>query len=166
MTGVIANFASMSDDKTKTSAKVAFTMFLKSKKLRKTYERYAILDMVYDMTDHFDIESLYSALESSSHHVSRATVYNTIQLLVESGLVRRHQFGNQPAQYERVIGQRMGNHHHLICTECGKVKEVKDVELIRRLGQIKYPTFQTEYFALYVYGICSRCQKRLKKERK
>lgn len=153
----------MGDEKIKTSAKAAFTLFLKSKKLRKTYERYAILEMVYEMTDHFYIESLYSALEESAHHVSRATVYNTIQLLIEAGLVRRHQFGNQPAQYERVVGQRIGNHHHLICTECGKIKEVKDTDLMKRLGQIKYPTFQTEYFTLYVYGICSKCQKRLKR---
>lgn len=153
----------MSDDKIKSAAKAAFTVFLNSRKLRKTYERYTILEMVYDMTDHFYIESLYTALEQSCHHVSRATVYNTMQLLIDAGLVRRHQFGNQPAQYERVTGQRIGNHHHLICTECGKIREVKDNELFKRLGQIKYPTFQTEYFALYVYGICSRCHRRLKK---
>lgn len=152
----------MSEDRIKISARTAFTEYLCNKKLRKTPERYAILDKVFDMTDHFYIESLYAGLEADSYHVSRATVYNTIELLIDCGLVRRHQFNNQPAQYEKVSG--IGNHHHLICTQCGKVKEVKDPELMKVMNARRYTTFHTAYFAIYVYGVCSRCQRRGRKK--
>lgn len=153
----------MNEDKIKQSVRNTFTEYLHSKKLRKTPERYAILDKVFDMTDHFYIESLYSALEDEAYHVSRATVYNTIELLIDCGLVRRHQFNNQPAQYEKITGVG-NNHHHLICTQCGKIKEVKDPELIKTMNARRYPTFHTSYFAIYVYGMCSRCQRKNKKK--
>ncbi len=154
----------MNEDKIKQSVRNTFTEYLHSKKLRKTPERYAILDKVFDMTDHFYIESLYTALESEAYHVSRATVYNTIELLIDCGLVRRHQFNNQPAQYEKITGIG-NNHHHLICTQCGKIKEVKDPELMKMMNARRYPTFHTAYFAIYVYGVCSRCQRKNKKKK-
>ncbi len=153
----------MNDDKLKTSAQNAFTQYLQQKRLRKTPERYAILDKVFDTVEHFSVESLYASLEGEAFHVSKATVYNTVQLLIECGLVRRHQFDNKSAQYERVPG--VGNHHHLICTQCGKIKEVKDPELIKVLNGKRYPTFTTDYFVLYVYGVCSRCAKRNRKNK-
>lgn len=154
----------MNEDKIKQSVRNTFTEYLHSKKLRKTPERYAILDKVFDMTDHFYIESLYTALESEAYHVSRATVYNTIELLIDCGLVRRHQFNNQLAQYEKITGIG-NNHHHLICTQCGKIKEVKDPELMKMMNARRYPTFHTAYFAIYVYGVCSRCQRKNKKKK-
>lgn len=153
----------MNDDKIKSSARATFTEYMKVKKLRKTPERYAILDKVFDMTDHFFIESLYSALVADAYHVSRATVYNTIELLIDCGLVRRHQFGNKQTQYEKVATSGI-NHHHLICSQCGKIKEVKDPELIKLINFRRYPTFHTSYFALYVYGVCSRCMRRNRKK--
>ena len=86
-----------------------------------------------------------------------------MQLFLEAGLVRRHQFGNQPAQYERVLLGVTESHHHLVCTSCGKVRAVKAPELAERINALRYPTFRTEFFSLYVYGICSRCQKRMRK---
>ncbi len=83
---------------------------------------------------------------------------------MEAGLVRRHQFGNQPAQYERVLQGVTESHHHLVCNVCGRVRPVKDPELMAHVNALKYPTFKTEFFTLYVYGLCSRCQKRLKRE--
>lgn len=148
----------MGEDRIKTSARTTFTEYLRGKKLRKTPERYAILDKVCDMNEHFHIDSLYAALEAGTYHVSRATVYNTMDLLVDCGIVRRHQFNNQPAQYEKVSG--LGNHQHLICTQCGKVKDVKDPELMKMMNARRYPTFHTSYFTITVYGVCARCQRR------
>lgn len=148
----------------KASARTTFTEYLQGRKLRKTPERYAILDKVCDMTEHFHIDTLYSELEASSYHVSLATVYNTMDLLIDCGLVRRHQFNNQPAQYEKVSG--VGNHHHLICTQCGRIKDVKDQELLKMMNARRYPAFHTSYFAINVYGVCSRCQRRGKSKSK
>lgn len=156
----------MVEDKTKIIAKAKLTSYLESKKLRKTPERYAILDKIFSTNDHFDIESLYLSLEKDSYHVSRATVYNTIDLLCECGMVRKHQFGNQMAQYEKVSAAI--NHHHLICTECGKIKEVKDPEFLAYMNSKKYPAFSISYFNLYVYGVCNNClrkNKRIEKEK-
>lgn len=152
----------MSDDKLKTSARASFTEYLRNKKLRRTPERYAILDRICELSEHFYVESLHSKLEQNGFHVSKATVYNTMELLVDCGLVRRHQFNNQPAQYERVTGP--GNHHHLICTQCGKVKEMKDPDIMRMMNSRRYTAFSAAYFAIYVYGVCSRCQRKNKKK--
>lgn len=151
----------MDDEKVRMAARNMLTGFLEGKRLRKTPERYAILDKVLQLRAHFDIMALHRAMEEDAYHVSRATIYNTMELLVECGLVRKHQFGNRHAQFEKVIDT--SNHHHLMCIECGKIKEVKDTELIRYMNSRKYPSFTTQHFALYVYGICNRCARRLKK---
>ena len=154
----------MSDEKSKTIARATLIQHIHAKKLRRTPERYAILDKVFDIDEHFSIETLYSALEQDWFHVSKATLYNSIQLFVDCGLLRKHQFDGKSAQYERVTG--VGNHHHLICTQCGRIKEVKDIALVKMLNSRRYPTFHTAYFALYVYGVCSRCQRENKKQAK
>lgn len=140
----------------------SFTHFLESKKLRKTPERYAILDKVWEMRVHFDVESLYLAMEADAYHVSRATVYNTIDLLCECGILRKHQFGTHQAQYEVASG----NHFHLICTQCGKIKEVKDDQFISQISNRKYTAFTPAYFSAYVYGLCSTCVRHNKKQKK
>lgn len=154
----------MSEEKLKSSARDTFTEYMVAKKLRKTPERYAILDKVFDMTQHFHIDTLSASLEKDAYHVSRATVYNTMELLTDCGLVRCHRFPGQPVQYERVAG--VTNHLHAICTQCGKVKEVKDPELVKLLNSRRYSTFHTSYIALYVYGICSACVRKNRRNKK
>ena len=104
----------MIEEKTREIVRQKLSQYLEAKKLRKTPERYAILDKIYATSEHFDVDLLYEMMSESEYRVSRATVYNTIDLLVDAGLVRKHQFGNHPAQYEK--SYNMVNHHHLICT--------------------------------------------------
>jgi len=131
---------------------------------RKTPERYAILKAVYGMDGHFTLDELGDKLMNDQKFmVSRATLYNTLNLFMELRLVIRHRFQGT-TKYEACYAD--DNHCHQICTVCGKVTEVKAPDVEEAIDNVHLKRFRKDGFSLYIYGICSTCQGKITRKMK
>jgi Fur family transcriptional regulator, ferric uptake regulator len=138
----------------KQSVRKVFTEYLEKHSQRKTTERFAILDEIYTLNAHFDIEQLFNLLKDKKHDISLATVYNTIELLLDANLVMKHQFGKNLALYERSYAFKQ--HDHLICNDCGHVFEFCDPRIQQIQSMVgELLKFKIDHHSLHLFGKCS-----------
>ncbi|MEL6123517.1 MAG: transcriptional repressor [Bacteroidota bacterium] len=137
-------------------AKLQFTHFLENNNNRKTPERFAILEEIYVHQHHFDAEELYIKMKRNSYRVSRATIYNTLDILVECKLIQRHQFGHNKTMYERCHGYPP--HDHMICTNCGLIEEFYRPEITAIVKEeVEARGWKLQHHSLNIYGLCDAC---------
>ena len=146
-------------DNVKAAVERILDSYLEMNNHRKTPERYAILRAIYDTNGHFTLDELGEKMTNVyKFPVSRATLYNTLNLFMELRLVIRHRFQGT-TKYEACYDNN--SHCHQMCTVCGKVTEVRSPEIADAINQLHLKRFRKDGFTLYIYGICSTCQAKI-----
>ncbi|GMV53289.1 MAG: transcriptional repressor [Chlorobi bacterium] len=130
-----------------------FAEFLRRKKYRATQERYRILETIAELDRHFSADELYFEINNRGERVSRATVYSTLDLLTQCGILTKHRFQGESAHFE--LSSRMPNHDHLICTECGRVVEFRNeaIDAIRN-SVAESLGFVPVSHSLQIFAVC------------
>lgn len=147
----------MKQQRADSSLKEKFDEFLRTRQKRCTQERHRILNIIESMQVQFTADDIMEALYRDSYHVSPPTVYSTLDLLHECGILRRFIIDRQKFCYERVNVSGGVHHVHLMCTGCGKVKQVRDSELTRSIAARRWTGFTPDDYSLNIYGLCNAC---------
>lgn len=146
----------MNDEKRKSDAEERLRHYLSQHRLRCTPERLMILGKVVEMKDSFSPAQLLDALLGGDFRLSQGTVYNSLKLFDAAGIVRRRRSEDGVEIYE--CASREDEHLTLVCSRCGRSRELRDAELVRYLKLRRYPSFVMTGFDLYIHGLCSRCR--------
>lgn len=143
----------------KEAAKQNFIDFLDSKNLRMTSQRRAIIDTVFGTEEHFTAEQLLEWAREKDSSVSRATVYRTLPLLMESGLVQELDLGKDYKYYDPNYTDHP-HHNHIICQDCDKIVEFEDEKLEQLEEEIsKQLGFSLRTQKLQISASCDKLKK-------
>jgi Fur family ferric uptake transcriptional regulator len=146
-----------------TQAIRVFAKYLSSRNLRLTQERRAVLQEIFLSRGHMEADELSHNLRKKKKRASRATTYRTLDLLVESGIVRKVDLGHGHSHYELVLDHP--HHEHMICLECGEVVEFSDHTIERALHKLcKRGRFEHTSHRFQIFGYCHKCR-RAKRQR-
>ena len=139
------------------AAKEILSKYLEEHNLRTTRERFALLEEIMQTNGHIDADSLFATLAKKGLKATRATVYNTLDLLVDSGLISRYRFGENISRFEKAFGRP--RHDHLICLDCGDIIEFVNSKLDKLLIEVcEEHKFKQRNSTLQVFGVCAVCQ--------
>jgi Fur family transcriptional regulator, ferric uptake regulator len=135
-----------------------FRRYLRDQGLPITQQRETIAEIIFESNEHQSVEDIESKLRGRGERIGKATIYRTLEMLVKSGLVAEHDFGEGFKRYEHLFGQAPVR-EHLVCTECAKVKAIDSVELQRLHQEVaERQGFLPARYRLAIYGICKECQ--------
>ena len=135
-----------------------FRRYLREQGLPVTQQRESIAEVVFSASGHLSVEDIEERLRERGERIGKATIYRSLEMLVKSGLVEEHDFGEGFKRYEHLFGQKPVR-EHLICTECGKVSEIHSTELVRvQEEEARRHGFAPSRYRLQIYGVCANCQ--------
>jgi Fur family ferric uptake transcriptional regulator len=135
-----------------------FRRYLREQGLPVTQQRESIAEVVFTATGHLSVEDIEERLRERGERIGKATIYRSLEMLVKSGLVEEHDFGEGFKRYEHLFGQKPVR-EHLICTECAKVSEIHSTELVRvQEEEARRHGFTPARYRLQIYGVCADCQ--------
>ena len=134
-----------------------FKDVLRKEGLKITPQRISVLEEIIKDKGHRESEDVYMAIKTRKTHVSRATVYRTLDILVQHGFARKLNLGDGKARYEKKIDSP--HHDHMICNNCGKIIEFVNHEIEKIQEEImKQHHFKLQQHSHQLFGICKECQ--------
>jgi Fur family ferric uptake transcriptional regulator len=140
------------------TAKALLIEYLASTNSRVIPKRFLILEQVYAFDSFFTVDSLYQFILSNNLKVSRATVYNTVDLLVEAKILRKNFFNGGLTLYERISSKKVHPHYN-VCERCGKIRHFNDESIRTAIMTKRVAKFKQNSYVLQIYGLCSSCMK-------
>ena len=132
---------------------------------RLTFSRQAILELLSKTSKHLSAKEIYSAVHRIYPAIGLTTIYRTLDLLIQMGLLKKFDFGDGQSRYELASGIKKNHHHHLVCIKCGKIIDYDDfvkeeIELVKKVEQAlseKYD-FEINDHNIQFYGLCNKCK--------
>jgi Fur family transcriptional regulator, ferric uptake regulator len=135
-----------------------FRRYLREQGLPVTPQREAVADVLFSSTGHLSVEDIEAELRGTGERIGKATIYRTVEILVRSGLVEEHDFGEGFRRYEHLFGSNPV-HEHLICVNCHHVVEFQSPDVVRVQEEAaREHGFIPTRHRLEIYGLCSGCQ--------
>lgn len=135
----------------------ALMAFMTRRGLRSTGQRRVIIDTFFESTEHLTLDQLLRQVKAVDPRIGYATVYRTMKMMVESGIVHEHKFGDGFTRFE--LADSDSHHDHLICLECGSITEFEEplIEELQERIAARY-SFKVSDHKHELYGVCSSCQ--------
>ena len=137
-----------------------FDTYLERKHLKRTEERHKVLEVICTFKGPFDVNMILDLLQKKQFTVSRATIYNTLEILIDADVVTRHPLNGSTQQFGLCCLST--NRTHLVCTQCGSIRKISSQEQPIDPSIMRKNRFMPAYYCIYIYGQCAKCRQKQK----